>query len=58
MRDGDEIKKMYFEKPVAPENVKCLNPAFDVTRAELITAIITERGIFYPPFDFEKEMNT
>lgn len=56
MRDGDEIRKMYFEKPVAPEGVKCLNPAFDVTPAELITAIVTEKGIFYPPFDFAKSM--
>lgn len=55
MRDGDEIKKMYFEKPVAPENVKCLNPAFDVTPAELITAIVTEKGIFYPPYDFSEK---
>lgn len=55
MRDGDEIKKMYFEKPIAPDSVECLNPAFDVTPAELITAIVTERGIFYPPFDFEEE---
>lgn len=56
MRDGDEIKKMYFEKPIAPESVKCLNPAFDVTPAELITAIVTERGIFYPPFNFEEKV--
>lgn len=56
MRDGDEIKKMYFEKPIAPESVECLNPAFDVTPAELITAIVTERGIFYPPFDFEEKV--
>ncbi len=55
MRDGDEIKKMYFEKPIAPDSVECLNPAFDVTPAELITAIVTEKGIFYPPFDFEEE---
>jgi len=28
------------------------NPAFDVTPANLITAIITERGVFRPPYDF------
>jgi methylthioribose-1-phosphate isomerase len=35
---------------VAPEGVSVMNPAFDVTPAELVTAIITERGIAYPPF--------
>ena len=34
---------------VAPDNVKVWNPAFDVTPAELITAIITEKGIIKPP---------
>jgi methylthioribose-1-phosphate isomerase len=28
------------------------NPAFDVTPAALVTAIITDRGVFHPPFDF------
>lgn len=37
-------------RPVAPPGVKVFNPAFDVTPAELITAIITERGVIYPPF--------
>jgi methylthioribose-1-phosphate isomerase len=36
--------------PIAPRGVPVLNPAFDVTPAELITAIITERGIIHPPF--------
>jgi methylthioribose-1-phosphate isomerase len=35
----------------APEGVLVWNPAFDVTPAELITAIITEKGVLYPPFD-------
>ncbi|RDV83606.1 S-methyl-5-thioribose-1-phosphate isomerase [Ammonifex thiophilus] len=34
---------------IAPEGVKARNFAFDVTPAELITAIITERGVVYPP---------
>jgi methylthioribose-1-phosphate isomerase len=37
-------------KPIAPKGVGVFNPAFDVTPAELVTAIITERGIAYPPF--------
>ena len=36
---------------MAPEGVKCYNPAFDVTDHELITAIITEKGICRPPFN-------
>ncbi|MGC8667040.1 MAG: S-methyl-5-thioribose-1-phosphate isomerase [Chthonomonadales bacterium] len=35
---------------IAPEGVGVLNPAFDVTPHELITAIITEEGVAYPPF--------
>lgn len=53
-RDGDEIKKLWYEKPMAPEGVKTFNPAFDVTDHSLITAIITEKGICYPPYDFKK----
>jgi Predicted translation initiation factor 2B subunit, eIF-2B alpha/beta/delta family len=33
---------------IAPKGVPVFNPAFDVTPAELVTAIITERGIFKP----------
>ncbi len=36
---------------VVPEDSPVYNPAFDVTPAELITAIITEVGIAYPPFE-------
>ncbi len=34
----------------APEGVAVANPAFDVTPAELITAIVTERGVHTPPY--------
>lgn len=50
-RDADEIKEMFFEKPVALKETKCYNPAFDVTEHELITAIITEKGIVKAPFE-------
>jgi methylthioribose-1-phosphate isomerase len=50
-RDGEEIYRMWYEKPMAPEGIKTYNPAFDVTEAEDVTAIITEKGILYPPFD-------
>ncbi len=37
-------------KMVAPKGVGVFNPAFDVTPAELVTAIITERGVARPPY--------
>jgi methylthioribose-1-phosphate isomerase len=36
--------------PVAPEGTPARNPAFDVTPAELVTAIVTERGVLRPPY--------
>ena len=49
-READEIKSMFFEKPTALPETRCFNPAFDVTDNSLITAIITDKGIAYPPF--------
>lgn len=49
-RDPDEIKTMFYEKPMAPVGVKCFNPAFDVTDNELIAGIITQKGICRPPY--------
>ena len=37
-------------KRITPNGVKIFNPAFDVTPAELVSAIVTERGIAYPPY--------
>lgn len=51
LRSGDELRSLWYEKPMAPEGVKCWNPAFDVTDHDLITAIVTEKGVLYPPFD-------
>jgi methylthioribose-1-phosphate isomerase len=39
----------YRELRWAPQGVKVRNPAFDVTPAELITAIVTERGVIHQP---------
>lgn len=36
---------------IAPEGISVANPAFDVTPNRLITALITEHGTIYPPFD-------
>lgn len=35
---------------VAPEGVKVFNPAFDVTPAEFVTAIVSDRGVHRPPY--------
>ena len=47
-RPAFEVTDMYFDKPVAPKGVKVYNPAFDVTPADLLTGIITEKGITSP----------
>ena len=46
-REGSEITHG-FGRQTAPENVQVYNPAFDITPARLIRAIITERGIIEP----------
>jgi len=51
LRDGDEIKKMWYTEPMAPEAAGTYNPSFDVTDNSLITGIITEYGIAYPPYN-------
>ncbi len=48
-RDPREITH-WQDQPIAPEGVKVFNPAFDVTPAEDITGIITEKGIIRAPF--------
>ena len=50
-RDGEEIYHLWFKEPMAPEGIKTFNPSFDVTDADLITAVITEEGVIYPPFN-------
>ena len=42
---------------LAPEGASAWNPAFDVTPAELITAIVTEAGVHRPPIDFRREVS-
>ena len=50
LRSPNEIKKKFYETPMALEEVKCYNPAFDVTDHSLISGIVTEHGICRPPF--------
>jgi methylthioribose-1-phosphate isomerase len=49
-RDPAEVTEMWYARRMAPEGAAAFNPAFDVTPASLITAIVTERGILYPPY--------
>jgi len=49
-RAEEEITRL-GNTSISPENAPAYNPAFDVTPADFITAIITEQGIAYPPFE-------
>jgi methylthioribose-1-phosphate isomerase len=51
-RNAQEVLGIQFQgQHVAPSNAKARNPAFDVTPNRLVTAIITENGVVYPPFN-------
>ena len=52
LRKPEEIKEMFFSRQIAPSDIKCYNPSFDVTDSHLITAIITEKGIHRYPYNF------
>jgi methylthioribose-1-phosphate isomerase len=49
-RSVDEVVKV-GKKRIAPKGVRVFNPAFDMTPPELITGIITEKGVLKPPFE-------
>ena len=57
-RDGDEVR-YYGGARICPEGTDVINPAFDITPKELITGIITEKGIndpikgYFTIFDFK-----
>ena len=50
LRRGEEISEMWYERPMAPAGINTYNPAFDVTDAKYITAVVTEKGIACPPY--------
>jgi methylthioribose-1-phosphate isomerase len=50
MRKGTEVTGIGDNK-TAPDNINVINPAFDMTPPELITGIITEKGIAKPPYE-------
>ncbi len=49
-RKSEEVTHM-GGRAIATKGVKVYNPAFDVTDFKLISAIVTEKGIIYPPFE-------
>lgn len=49
-RSAEEITH-FAGQPIAPNNTKVFNPAFDVTPAKYITAIITEKGIIHSDYE-------
>jgi methylthioribose-1-phosphate isomerase len=51
-RRKDEVLELVLKGlRVTPESATARNPAFDVTPHRLITAIVTEKGVIYPPFE-------
>jgi len=50
MRNGSEVTGI-GDKKTAPDNINVINPAFDMTPPELISGIITEKGIAKPPYE-------
>ena len=54
-REPDEVRRI-GDVSTAPPGVCAYNPAFDVTPAALISAIVTDRGIHRPPFTFTEPL--
>ena len=48
-RDPKEVSHI-FGKALAPKGIHVCNPAFDVTAQDLVSAIITEKGVIHPPY--------
>jgi methylthioribose-1-phosphate isomerase len=50
-RPPEEVTLVLGQCQIAPDGAPAANPAFDVTPARYITAIITEKGVVHPPFE-------
>ena len=50
MRNGSEVTGI-GDKKTAPDDINVINPAFDMTPPELITGIITEKGVATAPYE-------
>ena len=48
-RDGREVTP-FLGTRIAPDGTPVYNPAFDVTPANYVTAIVTEKGVLRPPY--------
>ena len=49
-RDEEEVTSLGGQR-LTPEGTQAINPAFDITPAKYITAIVTEYGVAYPPYE-------
>jgi len=49
-RSASEVVE-FAGTPIAPAGVRAAHPAFDVTPARLVTALVTERGVLRPPYE-------
>ncbi|MBI4648086.1 MAG: S-methyl-5-thioribose-1-phosphate isomerase [Bacteroidia bacterium] len=49
-RPAFEVTELFFKRPIARKDTKVFNPAFDVTPHNLITAMVTDKGIIKPPY--------
>lgn len=50
IRSSEEIRNIRGKCPITLPDVSCWNPAFDITAPELVSAIITEKGVIRPPY--------
>ena len=50
LRDPAEIREKFYAEPMAIKEIPCYNPAFDVTDNNLISGIVTEKGISRPSY--------
>ena len=49
-RKETEVTELWYKKPMAPAEAHVYNPAFDVVENSLISGIVTEFGVLYPPY--------
>lgn len=49
-RSQEEVKVLLGKARVAPEKAEAINPAFDMTPPDLVSAIVTEKGVLKPPY--------
>ncbi|MBP7088838.1 MAG: S-methyl-5-thioribose-1-phosphate isomerase [Candidatus Omnitrophica bacterium] len=49
-RNPEEVRKILAKVYLAPKTISVRNPAFDITPHKLVTAIVSDKGIIYPPF--------